>query len=363
MVTGQASGFVRQIKKRWYTIISVDGKKKQLPGGSATKREAEGRLRDALSEIDQGRFVTPSAIRLGDYLDKWLEEGVKPARSPKTFERYEEIVRVHIKPRLGGIALAKLRPLDIQALYNEKRKTLSEMTVLHIHRVLHTALEKAIRWEMLKNNPVNAVDTPRPKKTQIKAVDEARMWEILEAAKESTIYIGVVLAFATGMRLGEVCALAWEDVDLERGTVRVHRSLEQIGSTLRIKGTKTDQERTITLPDWAIRELVRHRGVVAEKKLAGKYRDHGLVFANSDGTPRKIQSVSRQFSRCNFGATFHGLRHSHASILGQKGVPLLTISKRLGHSNPSTTSNIYSHLLDGMDEEAARSLERKRDVV
>lgn len=359
MVTGQASGFVRQIKKRWYVVVKVDDQKKQLPGGSATKREAEGRLRAALSEIDQGQFVTPSVLRLGECLDKWLAESVKPIRSPRTYARYEEIVRVHIKPRLGDIPLSKLRPLDIQSLYNEKRKVVSEMTVLHIHRVLHTALQRLTRWEMLRYNPIHAVDAPRPRKKEIQAVDEASLWGIIEAARGSTIYIGIVLAAATGMRLGEVCALAWGDVDLENRTVYVHRSLEQIGTNVRVKGTKTDRGRWVVLPEWAVVELARHKEEQEQRKSAGRYRDHGLVFANKNGTPRKIQSVSRQFKRCNFGVTFHGLRHSHASILGRKGIPLATISKRLGHSNVTTTANTYTHVFEGMDEEAAQSLERK----
>src|SRR5262249_1889634 len=153
----------------------------------------------------------------------------------KTFQEYEGYVRGQITPALGHHPLAKLQPLHIQGFYSQALQNgrkrggggLSAQTVLHLHRILHRALEQAVKWQLLARNPCDAVEPPRPERKEMKVLDATLTLRLLDAARGGRLHMPILLAVTTGMRRGEVLALRWEDVDLQAGTLSVRQSLEQ----------------------------------------------------------------------------------------------------------------------------------------
>jgi integrase len=201
-------------------------------------------------------------------------------------------------------------------------------------------------------------------------VEEAK--RLLEAARESTIYVPVLLAFQTGMRRGELCGLKWEDIDFDRGTLAVRRSVEQtkkgiLGqekATMRFKEPKTGKSRIITMPKVLTIELRRHKGEQAERRLqlGEAWQDQGLVCPNDDGTLRTPDGLSRAFARLVRKAglphlRLHDCRHTHATLLLANGENVKVVAERLGHSTSRLTLDPYAHVLEGMQKGAADRLD------
>lgn len=184
-------------------------------GRPGTKKDAQRQLARLLHEINTGAYVEPSRMTLSDYLDRWLEHYARANVSAKTFERYEEIVRLHLKPALGHHLLSKLQPLHIARYYSEAlasgRKDgnggLSARSVLHHHRLLRSALHQAVKWLLLPRNPADAVDPSRPQHREMRALDEAATAKLLRAAAETRLSLPVLLVVTTGLRRGEILAL------------------------------------------------------------------------------------------------------------------------------------------------------------
>jgi integrase len=338
------------------------------------KREAQRELNRLLAEMQAGAYVEPSRLTLAQYLDRWLADYAKTNVSDKTYEGYEEFVRVHLKPALGRHPLAKLRPVDIQAYYSEKLQNgrrdgkggLSARTVLHHHRVLREALQQAVKWQLLVRNPADAVEPPRPEGKEMPVLDEAGTATLLQAARGTRLYLPVLLAVTTGMRRGEILGLRWQDVDLKAATLAVRQSLQRTKAGTALKQPKTQKSRRlIALPSVTVDALARHRGEQAEQKrsLGPGYQDRGLVAAAEDGTPFFPNAFSHAFADLVARAgvervRFHDLRHSHATQLLLHGVHPKIVSERLGHATIGITLDTYSHVLPGMQEEAARKVDR-----
>jgi integrase len=186
-------------------------------------------------------------------------------------------------------------------------------------------------------------------------------------ARGHNLFPIVSLALASGLRRGELLALQWGCVDLDGGSIRVERSLEETKGGLAFKGPKSSAgKRTIPLPAQAVAMLRAHKVGLLEIRLAlgmGNIAPETLVFSDVEGDPLKPHTVSRAWRRVVTSkklprVSFHALRHTHASILIRAGVDVLTISKRLGHHKPSVTLDLYAHILPGSDEAAARAIER-----
>jgi integrase len=306
-------------------------------------------------------------------MTKWLTDHVSLKVSRKTHERYSEIANNHIVPALGEIRLQQLQPVDIEGFYADALRKgrrigeggLSKRSVLHIHRILRQALKQAVRWKLLVHNPTDAVEPPKADRKEIVALTELETAMLLTAAGGTSFYIPALLAVTTGLRRGEILALRWSDVDLERGTLAVRRTLEQTKARLAFKAPKTQMSRrTVALPVMTVDALRKHKVGQAQDRLRlGLGRDDdGLVCARFDGEPRSPHAFTSEFTR--FVAkldisriTFHGLRHSHASHLLRAGVHPKVTQERLGHSTISTTMDLYSHVLEGMQEDAASRID------
>ena len=218
-------GHIRKRGKRsWAVIIDLgrdaNGKRHQKwHTVHGAKRDAQRELAHLLSSLNNGDYVEPSRMKGSEYLDRWLSEYAKLNVSPKTYERYTDIISRNIKPALGEYHLSKLRPLHIQSFYTDAttqgRKAVRGGTVVSVlpvfHRVLRKALQQAVKWQLLARNPTEAVEPPRPQRKEMQVVDEAGTARLLHAVEGMRLYMPVLLAVMHGMGRGEILALGWQD--------------------------------------------------------------------------------------------------------------------------------------------------------
>ena len=264
-----------------------------------------------------------------------------------------------MKPALGAIGLQRLTPTDIQRAYNGFDRNPSPQTRRHIHRILKSVLARAVEQQALPRNPAEALKRlPKVEPQQINALTVEQSTRLLKAIKHTTTYWPVLIALASGMRRGEILALRWRNVDLDRGTLRVTESLEQTKAGLRFKSTKTDKARAVPLPQFALSELRRWKLEQAERLLQFGVRQGPttLVCAREDGEPKQPSSVTHEFAyltgRLRLKVRFHDLRHSHATQLLTAGVHPKIVQERLGHSTITVTMDLYSHVSETMQSDA-----------
>lgn len=373
----EVQGCVRKRGNRWVIIadlpqVGCEPRRQKWFSGYATKRDAEKDLARIMSEMHAGVFVEPSDMTVADYLRHWLEAYARVNVSGKTLERYTEIIESAIIPALGKTLLAKLTPMAIQHFYSAQLTSgakrgggLSARTVLHYHRVLHEALRHAVKWQVLSRNPSDAVEPPRPKASIVRPLDEAGCFRLLGDVKGTDLAIPVFLAIWTGMRRGEILALRWADVDLERGVAMVTRTLQQTAEGLCFKEPKSAKSRRqIALSPETVSMLKSHKARQSQDRLllGADYASGDLVCARGDGTPMKPDTFTASFRgfvsrRGMTSLRFHDLRHTHASLLLKGNIHPKVVSERLGHATIGITLDTYSHLMPGMQEEAALSID------
>jgi integrase len=337
-----------------------------------TRKEAEKELRKQLHEIDTGAFVETSKITVEKFLDRWIEHVRPPKIAPKTFERYGQLVLNNIVPALGSHSLSQLKAIHIDnawsMLLREGRKDgrggLAPQTVKHCHRLLKQALDQAVRWQLIGRNPADAVETPQVVRGTVNVLDAEQTITLLAAIQATPFYIPTLIAVMNGLRRGEVLALRWEHLDFDSGYMGVHQSLEQTKKGLRFKETKSKRPRRVLMPSLLAAELKKHRVKQAEELLMLGIRQTSetLVCCRHDGSPMDPENLSRQFPVAVAKAglpriTFHTLRHSHATQMLSNGTHMKVASERLGHSSIGITMDLYSHILPGMQEEAAERVD------
>jgi len=344
-----------------------------------TKKDAQRELIRMLAEVENGTAVDPSKLTVAEYVGNWL--GSAGDLSAKTLERYRQLADQQIIPHLGATVLQKLRPAQIHDWHvtllksgGVTGKPLSARTVGHAHRVLHSALERAMRLEILGRNVASAVSPPKVAAVEIAILTVDQIANVLAKLDgyggrygSLPLHPIAALAIGTGMRRGEICGLAWGAVDLDKATVRVARSLEETVAGLRFKSPKTRHgHRTVSLPPSVVDILRAHRRKQSEQRLLlgmGRPSDDDLVFPMPDGSPYSPDKLSRDWGHAVRdrelpAANFHALRHSHASALIAAGLDIVTVSRRLGHGSPAITLRVYAHAFSAdRDEAAARAIE------
>jgi len=296
---------------------------------------------------------------------RWLADHARHTVTPRTFERYRTIVRVHLIPALGHLTLDKLHPMKIQELWARQLEThLSPTTVRKHHNVLHAALVHAVRMRLLIVNPADAVTPPKPRHCEMKVLEDDGVARLLATVKGTAIHIPVMLALATGMRRGEVLGLRWSDIDFAAGSLAVRQTLQEAEGKRLFKSPKTPKSRrVIALPTVALDALRHHKAEQAETRLrlGQLYRDHDLVCTQADGSPWWSSGFDRAFRRAKKQAgidvRFHDLRHTHATQLLRAGVHPKVVSERLGNASIGITMDTYSHVMPGMQEEAAEKID------
>jgi integrase len=336
------------------------------------KREAQRKLTELLDQANKVTLLEPSKETVAQFLERWLRDWAAINVSPKTGERYGQLVRTYAAPYVGAVQLQKLSGAHLGELYallmrtEDVRRPLAPRTVGHVHRVLHKALAVAGEWGLISGNPADRVKPPRVDEVEIEILSEAQIGQMLARFRDEPLYPLVALALGTGMRRGELLALSWGNIDLDANRVRVDRSLEQTRQALRFKSPKTrNGRRSISLPASIAGDLRSYR--IAQQELwlklgAGKITDETLVFPDIHGQPRKPDAVTKAWRRSLARlrlppVSLHALRHTHASQLIASGMDVLTISRRLGHASPTVTLGVYGHLFENTDDRAAQVIE------
>jgi integrase len=255
--------------------------------------------------------------------------------------------------------------------------------VLHHHRILRQALKQAVKWRLIAFDPTDAVRAPTPQAKKPETLDEAQTAAFLEGAEGTSLCLPILLAVTTGLRRGEVLALRWKHIDLDRSTLSVVESLEETkDGGLQFKTPKTKGScRRVTLPSITVEALKRHKVEQAQIRLRlGLGRDDdALVYGRIDGSPKSPRAFTKEFTRLVVKlraetrehpkepdippVTFHGLRHSHATQLLKAGIHPKIAQERLGHSTIAVTLDLYSHVTETMQEDAARMVDNALRVA
>jgi len=346
------------------------GRRRQKWFAHKTRREAEAHLAQIVAAMQGGGWTPPAKTPLGDYLEQWLRDYATGAVRPTTLESYRSIVRVHVAPALGHVPLATLSGQTIQGYLSRKlQEGLSAATVHKHYRLLHEALGHAVKWGLVTRNPAVLADPPRPRRKEMRALDEEQVRLFLAEAKRSSPYYRLYLAaVTTGMRQGELLGLRWQDVDLALGTASVRQTFYRLGRQMLFGEPKSAKaRRTVALPAVLVEELRALRAEQEENRrlLGADYHDHDLVFCQPNGKPLHGHNISqgdlrRLLARAGLPRIrFHDLRHSHATLLLRQGEHPKIVSERLGHSGVGITLDTYSHVLPGMQEQATARLEAR----
>lgn len=349
-------------RKRTCLLETVHGK----------RSDADKRLAELLVSLDKGTHVAPVKTTIADLFKAWLE-GPAHGLSGKTHERYLEMYRRQVSPHLGQCEIQKLRPLHVQRWHETllqaggaNGRPLSARTVGHCHRLLHKALDRALKAETVSRNVASAVSPPRVDAAEVRILGADQVAAVLTGLHGHWLHDLALMAVTTGMRRGEILALRWQDVDLDGGIVSVAQSLEETRGGLRFKNPKSKHgRRVIALPQAAV-EMLRgqwlQQGEIGLQLGIGKPDGHDLVFGKWDRSPRKPDDVSRDWRvycdrRKLPKVPFHALRHSHASALIAAGSDVVTVSRRLGHASVATTLNVYAHRFEKTDASAAKAID------
>ena len=348
----------------WRAAVTLDGRR--ISRSFQSKMECKVWINDIQSQITRGMTYASAQLTLNTFLRQWLDIH-KSTLGPKTAPRYEQLARDYILPELGEIKLRELRLDAIEAHYQTLTKMgLSSRSVRFVHSIIHKSLNDAIRRGYLSFNPVQGAILPRPDQKEMQILDEDEVMRFLIVVQGNRREALYNIAVKTGMRQGELLALKWSDLDWKRGTIRVQRQVQRIpgeGMVFRAPKTKASL-RTIQLGEQTLDTLRNQRTrLELEKAVAGeRWQEHNLIFPSTVGTPMGASNLLKDFKKQLEKAKlrdirFHDLRHTAASLMLNYGVPVLVVSKILGHSKTSTTLDVYGHLIPVMQEQAARIMD------
>jgi integrase len=364
---GNGEGTIRKrVDGRWEARISLEGGQRRSIFGK-TRAEVAKRLSEILHEIDQGlpQITTNQTVR--DYLTGWIET-VRPTLGKASAYKYGSYMKLHVIPMLGSVTLAKLTAQHLQRLYAAKlNEGLSPTTVNLIHKVIHRALEDALRLGLVQRNISDLVDPPRRAHHEMRPLSADETRRLLEAVKGDRLEALAIVALTTGMRQGELMALKWRNVDLANTTLQVQTTAKLINGEMFVEETKTRRSRRrIALSPMAVEALKRHRLHQHEERLhAGeRWQDNDYVFPNTIGKlldPRSLRRrwFDKMLARAGLPhIRFHDLRHSAATLLLLQGVHPKIVSEMLGHASIAITLDLYSHVLPDMQRDASAAMER-----
>lgn len=348
-----------------------------------TRKDAERRERELMTSRESGTFVEPHRMTVEEFMTKWLES-VRTKVEPNTYRGYEQRSRTHIVPDLGHVKLTDLSPLMIERaqslwLRHGNRRTgkgLDPQTVLHIHRVLHAAMERAVKWRLVPVNPVDGVEAPHvpDKEQEFLTAEES---ERLVAALVGEEYeLPILVGLYCGLRPTEYLALRWRDVDLDEGELRVTQNVHSIRNDevtehagrrvwgFRFGPAKTHRsKRPVSIPPDLVELLKEHeeQHAAAQRQAGPAWVDLGLVFTDARGYPHKDHRVRRVFYKALEAAkvrrvVLYALRHTMATLVLHDTKDLKLVATRLGHRDETLVLRRYGHLLPGVDRAAADRL-------
>jgi integrase len=359
------------------TIGYKDGKQLRRTITGRTKRDVAEKLQPILEDLRKGLPV-PSSTKLtvGQFLDLW-QAGLKVR--PSTLVQYRNSVKYHIKPYFEKYKLIDLSEGHLRSWHRlEIDKGVSISTIRTAHATLRIALSQAVKDRVVQRNVAKVEPSPRAKKYQAKFLTAEQVKDFLSFLRDYNdqygrkvihrMYAFYSLAFYLGLRKGELCSLSFSDLDMVRGTISIKTSLQRVGDVVIRDAPKTDESiRTIMLPANLLAALKEHRIRILEEKLQAGPKWIGCewnpLFPSDIGTHTEPRTVNRQFSMLLKQAGLpnirvHDMRHTAASLMLGQGIPVNIVSKILGHSNPSITYNIYSHIMSDQQEDAMEKMNR-----
>jgi integrase len=345
----------RETRRRRYLSRTVHG----------PVRQAQSYLNKVLRERDLGRNAEGVTVTLDEFLDRWLDTAAKPKLRDKSYESYESLLRRYIRPVLGGRILSAVTPLDVQGAYQKMiDRGLSSRTVRYTHSVLRSAMRQAIRWRLQAQDPTDGAQLPRVRRREM-CVLTAEQSRIFLSAVLKTHYGPVfAVALTTGMRPSEYLALKWQDIDWDRGTVSIVRTLERSAGGWRFAETKRARSRrVIKFQDWVLETLKSLQAITIRRSGCSRPDNSELVFTSPAGHPIYSDKLAKRFKAIlrQVGLPvirLYDLRHTAATLALSVGVPPKVVAEQLGHASAAFTLDVYSHLLPHMQEEAAIKVEQ-----
>lgn len=336
-------------------------------------------------EVKSGLYLKGN-IKFKDFSDKWLQDYAEKKLSPTTLDRYKTLL-VRINEAIGHIKLEDLRPNHLINFYNnlaEKNmsnvpiknekgeiigyKKLSPKTILHHHRLISSILTKAVQWQVIKENVANRVEPPKVPKHESPYLDDKQAKELIKLLNNQPIQYktAIILLIYTGLRRGELLGLEWKDIDYVNKTLNIVRTSTYVnGKGMITKDTKNSSStRIIDLSDSAIILLKNYQKWQSIRclKMGDQWHDTDRLFTQYNGLPMDANTIGKWFKQFINTTdlpkvTLHSLRHTNATLMIATGADIRSVSGRLGHSNTSTTLNIYSHFIESRNREIADKLQ------
>ncbi len=338
-----------------------NGKQKRKTVYGKTKEEVRRKLEDLRQQASTTGFAEEDPT-LRAYLERWLDTKSRQVK-PRTTESYRYTVEKYINPKLGRTKLSKLTPLRIQTALGEIADEVSAHTANYSRSTLRTALDQAVKWRLIPTNPAIAVERARTEKRDMTIWTTEQVGQFLEQSRQHRLHALFYLAITSGLRIGELLALTWSD--LNGSTLRVRRNLTKIEGRLTLATTKTTKgQRLVSLAQDTLAVLEQHRQTQqAEIELVGEGWEHpGHMFTTEIGTFLDNRNVLRVWHRLQDQAgvpraRLHDARHLHVSLLVRHGLDASTIADRVGHTNAAFTLRQYTHLFEEQRLAAAVPLE------
>jgi integrase len=332
------------------------------------------KLAELIASVGKGSYVDRSPLTVAQHVTARIEQWESLGKiTPKTAERYRELLANQIVPHLGAKVVQKLKSADIErwhaTLLTNGRKDgkggISARTVRHAHRLLSKALKEGVRHEIVVRNVAAAEQPPKVEDEEVTVLNNEQVKLVVNRLRGRAMYAKAILTLFTGLRRGELLALRWNRVDLDSTDkhIKISETLEETKTGgVRFKTPKTKNSvRDVSMPDIVVEALREHRRQQLEMRLAlglGRLPDDALVFPKLDGSPQSPRAFSKEWSDVAASIalpeiTFHALRHTHASHLIDAGIDVVKISRRLGHASPTITLKVYAHLFRKDDKSSA----------
>lgn len=353
-----------------------------------SKKEAKIELAKFVADVQKGMYVEGKSLKFTDFVEIWKRDYGSKELAPSTYKRYLGILESRIIPFFGHFRVDKIKPTDIMQFYdllskdtqivrrkdNNGKKTgkpLSPKTILEHHRLLRAMLQKAVYWQMIVSNPAERVQAPKTKKTKRKYYDDeqskALISGLMELTEEQFKYkVAIILTIFTGVRLGELMGLEWDDINFREGIVSINRSSQYLADKgVFTKTPKTESSiRDVAIPDFVVSLLEEYKYWYDEQKYqyGELWVDSNRLFVQADGRPMHPSTISKWFEKfvAQIGLpviNFHGLRHTNATLLIAQNIDVSVVAARLGHAQITTTLNFYVHPIISHNKTAGFALE------
>ena len=389
------TGSIEKRGKNSYRLVvfkgyNLDGKpiRHQKTIHCKKKLEAQIELAKFLTEVESGLIVDGNIPTFAQYVEIWTKDYALKELAPSTYYRYKRMLETRITPYFGHYKLNKIKPTDIMIFYDlleedtqiirrknnngkKTKKPLSQKTILEHHRLLSAMLHKAVYWQLIISNPAERVQPPKARKPKRRYYDDEQCKILLHnlslLGEDQIKYkVAIILTIFTGVRLGELMGLEWQDIDLKTGIVSINRSSQYLADKgVFTKTPKTESSiREVAIPDFVVSLLEQYKLWYDEQKsFCGElWTDSNRLFVQADGKPMHPSTISKWFVKYvgQIGLpviNFHGLRHTNATLLISQNIDVAVVAARLGHAQITTTFNFYVHPIISHNRNAGNALE------